>query len=136
MEATVIQMDGQTRQAGNGALVDAIRDGMTEGRSRAEMREALERLERENAALRREAAEMRARLDREHRQLVNAHIELRVKCGALEEMRRGRAGQWSELIELSSARRQKINRFVTVVGALTALGAVAIICMAIITIAG
>ena len=136
MEATVIRMGGQTRQAGNGALTDAIMEGMTEGRSRAEMRAEIERLSLENAQLRQEMTKAREQWARERRARVNADIECRAKGKALIEMRRGNAGAWAQLLELSSARRRNADRFLTVVCALTCLGAVALILMAVLTLAG
>ena len=136
MQATVIRMDGQMKQAGDHPLTEAIREGLTEGQSRAEMRETIERQAKEIGELRRRLEATDAAYKREARARINADIECRVKSRALMEIRRGKAGMWAQLLELSSKGRQKQDRFYTVVCALLGLGAIAVVCMSIVILVG
>lgn len=131
-----MQMGGQMRQAGNPAWSDAITAGMTEGKSRAEMRQEIERLSAENNVLRARIRQVEESWEKERRCRMNADIECRAKSRALIELRRGNAGAWARLLEQTNAEQKSRVRFVTVLTALTSLGIVAIICMAIITLVG
>lgn len=136
MQATVIRMDGQMKQAGDQPLTEAIREGLTEGLSRAEMRETIERQAREIGELRRRLEATGAAYKREARARINADIECRVKTRALAELRRGMYGRWSQLLQMTSKEHKAWDRFITIVAACTALGAIAILCMAIIVAVG
>lgn len=129
-------MGGQLRRMGDSALTDAISAGMTEGKSRAEMRQEIERLSAENMTLRRRLRQVEESWEKERRNRVNADIECRAKSKALIELRRGHAGTWAQLLELASDRKRRMDRFLTVVAAITSLGAVALICMSILVFVG
>ena len=129
VEARVISL-GDTKLSG------AIAEGMEVGRSRAEMRHEIEQLRQEIACLRRQNADMQEHFAAEHRMRVNADIECRAKSRALMEVRRGQMGAWSQLLDMSSDKTLKHRKFTTVVMALTALGAIALVLMAIVVFVG